>query len=121
MSSKRMAAIDADREQILSKIRSCQPELKKLGVRRLAIFGSVARGKAHPGSAWMSWWSSMAHRPSMLYMEIRFLLEDVLSIPVDLVTLDGWDNFEKDGIPELAGKGQEFHIAAGGGGMDNVF
>ncbi len=32
-----------------------------------------------------------------------------------------WDDIEKDGIPEIVGKDEDFHYASGGGGADSVF
>jgi len=39
-----------DRAAILSVLRAKETELRRLGVRRLALFGSVARGDARPDS-----------------------------------------------------------------------
>lgn len=39
-----------DRDEAIRRIRAIEPELRALGVTRLALFGSVARGEAGPGS-----------------------------------------------------------------------
>jgi len=39
-----------DREQARAALRSCEPELKALGVVSASIFGLVARGDAGPDS-----------------------------------------------------------------------
>jgi uncharacterized protein len=75
-----------EREEILSKIQHCQPELKKLGVKRLAIFGSVGRGEAHPGSDLDVLVEFEGGATFDGFMDTRFLLEDTLEMPVDLVT-----------------------------------
>ncbi len=39
-----------DREQVISSLRAHAPELHRSGVRRLYLFGSVAREQARPDS-----------------------------------------------------------------------
>jgi len=39
-----------DKEQIVSKLREHEPELRSAGVVHLLVFGSVARGEASPHS-----------------------------------------------------------------------
>ncbi len=39
-----------DREQAVRRIAECEPEVRALGVARLALFGSVLRGKTHSDS-----------------------------------------------------------------------
>ena len=75
-----------EREEILSKIRDCQPELKRLGVKRLGIFGSVARGEVRPGSDLDVLVEFEALPDFDAYMDTRFLLEDTLQMRIDLVT-----------------------------------
>lgn len=40
----------AERARVLASLRAIQDELRRRGVRRLRLFGSVARGEAGPGS-----------------------------------------------------------------------
>jgi len=40
----------ADLGEILDTLRAHEPELRRLGVRHAAVFGSVARGQASQGS-----------------------------------------------------------------------
>ena len=40
----------AERERVLALLRAKEGELRALGVRRLRLFGSIARGEAGPGS-----------------------------------------------------------------------
>jgi uncharacterized protein len=39
-----------DRDEALRRIKAIEPELRALGVTRLSLFGSVARGEAGPES-----------------------------------------------------------------------
>ena len=39
-----------DRDAVLERLRAHEAELKAMGVKRLSLFGSVARGEAGPGS-----------------------------------------------------------------------
>ncbi|MCB2185516.1 MAG: nucleotidyltransferase family protein [Deltaproteobacteria bacterium] len=39
-----------ERQQVSDKLRSHQAELRRLGVRRLSLFGSAVRNEANPGS-----------------------------------------------------------------------
>jgi uncharacterized protein len=38
------------REEAIQRLLAIEPDIRALGVQRLAIFGSVARGQAHPDS-----------------------------------------------------------------------
>ncbi|MFZ1426616.1 MAG: nucleotidyltransferase domain-containing protein [Geminicoccaceae bacterium] len=40
----------AERQRLLSELRRMEPDLRRRGVRRLRLFGSVARGEAGPAS-----------------------------------------------------------------------
>jgi len=37
-------------EQVIATLRTHEPELREVGIRRLSLFGSVARGDAEPDS-----------------------------------------------------------------------
>lgn len=45
-----MRALRPTRDEILARLRAHEEELRALGVRELALFGSVARGDATPES-----------------------------------------------------------------------
>ena len=45
-----VAARTLDRAGLVRRLRELEPELRKAGVTRLAIFGSRARGDNHPDS-----------------------------------------------------------------------
>ena len=84
-----MAAV-ATKQEILSRIQGHRNEIRSLGVERLGLFGSFARGEQRaesdvdllvrfrPGA------KSFDH-----FMKLAFLLEDVLQRRVELVTTEG--------------------------------
>ena len=77
-----------ERETVLSLLKTRRPELEKLGIRRLALFGSLARGEARPDSDI----DLLAEFTSPLtfdrYIQAKFYFEDLLNRPVDLVIPD---------------------------------
>ena len=44
-------------QQILDVLRTHREELRRLGVRRLGLFGSAVRGEAKETSDSISWWN----------------------------------------------------------------
>jgi hypothetical protein len=79
------------RDAAISTIRAHLDELRALGVGSISLFGSVARDEARPESD-VDVLVDLA-RPSGLVglMRIRFFLEDLLSVRVDVVTRGGLD------------------------------
>jgi hypothetical protein len=76
-----------DRDQILQTLRDHQAELRAMGIKSLAIFGSVARGEATPESdvdILVEFTDSPGFRG---YMALKFYLEDLLGRKVDLVMI----------------------------------
>ncbi|MCG6136466.1 MAG: nucleotidyltransferase family protein [Nostoc sp. LLA-1] len=74
------------RDQILATLKQHQTVLKKLGVKSLALFGSVARDEATPVSDVDI---LVEFEPPVTfdrYMDVKFYLEDQLGKKVDLVT-----------------------------------
>jgi hypothetical protein len=45
-----MSTTPLTREQTLERLAPAEPEIRALGVQRLALFGSVVRGEARPDS-----------------------------------------------------------------------
>ena len=45
-----MTGAPLSRGQVIERLRRTEPEIRKLGVRRLGLFGSVLRGEARPDS-----------------------------------------------------------------------
>ncbi len=76
------------REQVLRILREHQAELDGFGVRRLVLFGSVARDEARPGSDVDL--LVEFERPTGLFglFALQNLLEELLGCPVDLGTTD---------------------------------
>ncbi len=74
---------------VLPVLTAHQEELKSLGVKSLALFGSVVRGEARPESD-VDLLVEFADIATFdRYMELKFFLEALLSRPVDLVTRKG--------------------------------
>lgn len=84
-----MAKAVQSKEEILKAIVENRERLVALGVRRLGLFGSFARGEPHPASdvdilvEFETGQKTFDH-----FMEVSFLLEDVLQRDVELVTPD---------------------------------
>jgi uncharacterized protein len=74
------------RDELIAKLREHRDELQRLGVVYLGLFGSVARDEAREDSD-VDVLVEFADGGSFdAYMDLKFLLEDVLQRPVDLVT-----------------------------------
>ena len=76
-----------DKQVILEKLKAGAEEMQRLfQVKRLSVFGSVARGEAGDGSD-IDVLVAFEQRASFdLFMELKFYLEDLLGTGVDLVT-----------------------------------
>lgn len=75
-----------DREMLLKLLAEHKPVLaERFGVRRLALFGSLARGTARPDSDVDLLVSFDGPATSKRYFGLQFYLEDMLHRPVDLV------------------------------------
>jgi uncharacterized protein len=76
-----------DRAQALKLLGQHKPVLaQRFGVTRLALFGSVARGKARPGSDIDVLVGFDGPATSTRYFGVQFYLEDLFGCAVDLVT-----------------------------------
>lgn len=84
-----MAAVVTTQE-ILSRIQGHRDEIRSLGVERLGLFGSFARGEQSSESDVDL---LVRFRPDAKsfdhFMKLAFLLEDVLQRRVELVTTEG--------------------------------
>jgi uncharacterized protein len=96
------STLNAVRSQLAAK----EPELRRRGVRHLALFGSIARGEDHAKSdVDLAVEIEKGHPFSVIRMEeARLLLEDALGRPVDLGEIDSFRPqvraaFERDRIP----------------------
>jgi predicted nucleotidyltransferase len=76
-----------ERKVILEKLKAGAEEMRRIfRVKRLAVFGSVARGEAGKDSD-IDVLVAFEQRATFdLFMELKFYLEDLLGTGVDLVT-----------------------------------
>ena len=75
------------RDEIIATLRSYEPELRAAGITRLALFGSVARNEARPGSDIDLLAAFDAGREFSLLdiIGIENRLTDLVGHPVDLI------------------------------------
>ncbi len=71
-------------EHILRRLADHQDELRRLGVRRLGLFGSAARGEATDSSD-LDFLVDFECKSFDAYMDLKALLERVFDRRVDLV------------------------------------
>lgn len=74
------------RSEILQTLTAHRDELTQMGVKTLAVFGSVARDEARPDSDVDILVEFQGPATFNGYMDLKFFLEDLLGRPVDLVT-----------------------------------
>jgi predicted nucleotidyltransferase len=74
------------REDVLRLIEQNQVALKRLGVRRLGLFGSCARGEATAESD-LDFVVEFSDKSFDTYMDLKSFLEDLFRSRVDLVTV----------------------------------
>ncbi|MDA1029633.1 MAG: nucleotidyltransferase family protein [Bacteroidetes bacterium] len=75
------------KEDILARLRQSEPELRALGVERLGLFGSFQRGDSHDKSDIDLLVEFVPGRKNFdSFMNVNFLLEDILQRHVELVT-----------------------------------
>ncbi len=84
-----MDAVVLTREQAIDRLRSAEAQIRRLGVRRLALFGSVVRNQATVESdVDVLVEFEPAKKTLDSFMELAFLLDEVLGRPADLVTTE---------------------------------
>jgi hypothetical protein len=77
------------RDEVIRTIREHLPDLERFDVGWLAVFGSVARDEATPGSD-LDVLVEFKHEPTFdSYMGLKFYLEDLFGRRVDVATPDG--------------------------------
>ena len=88
-----------DRDSVLSVLRSLSPVLRgELGVSKLLLFGSVARGEALPSSD-VDLLVEFARPVGIFhFVRVRDYLQSALGARVDLVTEDALRPRQRDAI-----------------------
>ena len=76
------------REDVLARIRRCEPELRANAVQAIYLFGSVVRDEATPESDVDVLVDFSGPVTLFGFARLRRRLEDLLGRPVDLVTRD---------------------------------
>jgi predicted nucleotidyltransferase len=76
-----------NREEVLGLIEQNREGLKRLGVRRLGLFGSCARGEATANSD-LDFVVDFADKSFDAYMDLKAYLENLFGCRVDLVLAD---------------------------------
>ncbi len=74
------------RDEVRKRIEQNQATLRRLGVRRLGLFGSYARGEAMPGTD-LDFVVELSEKSFDAYMDTNIFLEDLFQSRVDLVTM----------------------------------
>lgn len=72
------------REEVLSLIEQNREALKRLGVHRLGLFGSCARGEATASSD-LDFVVEFTEKSFDAYMDLKTFLEDLFGCRVDVV------------------------------------
>jgi predicted nucleotidyltransferase len=80
-----MRTFRVDRNQVIQTIKENKPMLEQLGVRSMALFGSLARDEASRDSDVDLLVELNPPYTFDRYIQVKFFLEDLLQMPVDLV------------------------------------
>lgn len=90
-------------EYIYSAITSHGFEIKKLGVKKIGVFGSTSRGDMKDASDIDVIVEFIAEKKNFdNYMDLSYLLEDILQRKIDLVTPEALsENLKKHIMPEV--------------------
>jgi len=82
------------RDQTIQRLRAAETEIRRFGVLRLALFGSVARGEARPDSDVDLLVEFAPGQKSFdRFMALSDLLESLVGRPVELVTIEALSPF----------------------------
>jgi predicted nucleotidyltransferase len=74
-------------DEVLSLLHFNAPKLRSLGVRSIALFGSVVRGEADESSD-LDFLIDLERKTFDAYMDVKFYLEELFGRRVDLVLTD---------------------------------
>jgi predicted nucleotidyltransferase len=83
------------RETILMQLAENREALRRLGVRRLGLFGSAARGEQARD---LDFLVELDAKTFDAYMDVKLFLEDLFGCPVDLVLADTLKPALREGI-----------------------
>ena len=82
------------RDQTIQRLLAAETEIRQLGVRRLALFGSVVRGEARPDSdVDLLVEFAPGQKTFDRFMALSDLLERLVGYPVELVTIEALSPF----------------------------
>jgi predicted nucleotidyltransferase len=84
-----------DSNEALQTLRRSEPNLRARGVRRAAVFGSVARGDSRPDSDIdiMVEIDPEAHLTVFDYVDLKDYIAGLFDRPVDVVNRDGLKSY----------------------------
>jgi uncharacterized protein len=89
-----MSTIPRTRDEAIHRLQGIESEIRRLGVRRLALFGSVLRNEARPDSdVDVLVEFTPAEKTFDRFMALADLLEDTLEHPVEVVTTESLSPF----------------------------
>jgi predicted nucleotidyltransferase len=84
-----MGALIKTKQDIMEILHQNRARLKALGIRRLGVFGSFARGEQRDDSDFdLLVEFELGQKSFDAYMELSFLLEEVFQQRIELVTLE---------------------------------
>ncbi|HUU91005.1 MAG TPA: nucleotidyltransferase family protein [Phycisphaerae bacterium] len=89
------------RDEILKRLADNRETLRRLGVRRLALFGSAVRDDAAEARD-LDFLVEFETKTFDAYMDLKAFLEDLFDRPVDLVLLDALKPALREDILEEA-------------------
>ena len=81
-----MTSKQLNSDDVLKTLAQNRQAIQNFGVRSLALFGSVAGNRATPGSDLDFLVEFEGATTFDRYMDLKFFLEDLFDLPVDLVT-----------------------------------
>jgi predicted nucleotidyltransferase len=75
-------------KDVIDRLKPHTNLFKAMKIKRLALFGSRARGDSHPGSDFDFLVEFSGPVTFDLFFDLKYFLEDQLGGPVDLVTIE---------------------------------
>src|SRR5215213_290389 len=82
------------KQQVVQRLHDAREQIFALGARRIALFGSVVRGEARPDSdVDLLVQFDREQKTFKNFMELAFLLEELLERRVELVTTEALSPF----------------------------